>query len=117
MRRGDIWLIELDPSVGSEANKTRYAVIVSNDARNAASARTGRGVLTVVPFTSNRTRIFPFQVDVPADEVNGLTVDSKAQAEQLRSVDISRFVRRIGNLSTESLSALDEALLLHLGLD
>lgn len=116
MRRGEVWLVELDPTVGSEANKTRRVSIVSNNARNSVSSRTGRGVLTVVPFTKNVRKILPFQFLVTPDSVNGLEVDSKAQAEQVRSLDVSRFVRRLGSLSAEDLSGVDEALLLHLGL-
>lgn len=117
MRRGEVWLVELDPTVGSEANKTRRVSIVSNNARNSVSSRTGRGVLTVVPFTKNVHRILPFQVLVTPDNANGLEVDSKAQAEQVRSLDVSRFVRRLGVLSSEDVAAVDEALLLHLGLE
>lgn len=116
MRRGEVWLVELTPTVGSKANKTRRVIIVSNNARNTVSSRTGRGVLTVVPFTKNVRKILPFQVLVTPDSVNGLEVDSKAQAEQVRSLDASRFVRRLGSLSAEDVSGVDEALLLHLGL-
>ena len=68
MRRGDIHLVDLDPARGSEANKRRPAVIVSNDAANATAGRLGRGVITVVPVTSNIDRVFPFQVLLPAAE-------------------------------------------------
>ena len=56
MRRGEIRLVDLEPGRGSEADKTRPAVIVSNDGANAAAARSGRGVLTVVPVTHPRSR-------------------------------------------------------------
>ncbi len=82
-----------------EANRRRPAVIVSNDNANATAARLGRGVVTVVPVTSNTTRVFPFQVLLPAAET-GIHVDSKAQAEQVRSVSVERLGRVIGRLST-----------------
>src|SRR5271170_2212527 len=85
MRRGEIWQVDFDPARGSEANKHRPAVIVSNDRANATAARLGRGVVTVVPVTSNIATIYPFQVLLAAP-TTGLTVDSKAQAEQIRSV-------------------------------
>ena len=84
MRRGDICTVNLDPARGSEANKQRPAVIVSNDGANTTAARLGRGVVTVVPVTSNITRVYPFQVLLPAHD-SGLQRDSKALAEQVRS--------------------------------
>src|SRR5690242_13995831 len=65
MRRGDIHLIDLEPVVGSEADKRRPAVIVSNDGANGTATRLGRGVVTVVPVTSTVVRVFPFQVLLP----------------------------------------------------
>ena len=73
----------VDPVRGSEANKRRPAIIVSNDGANAMAARLGRGVVTVVPVTTNVERVYPFQVFLPAKE-SGLDRDSKAQAEQSR---------------------------------
>jgi mRNA interferase MazF len=115
MRRGDIYWVDLDPSKGSEANKTRPAVIVSNDAANRAAQRNGRGVVTVVPVTSNVDRVFSFQVLLRADEC-GLPVDSKAQAEQLRAVAIDRLGTRVGSLLPATLGKLDSALRTHLSL-
>ncbi len=66
MRRGDIVIVTLDPALGSETAKTRPAVVVSNDAANATATRLGRGVITVVPVTSNVSRVYPFQVLLPA---------------------------------------------------
>ena len=85
MHRGEIYLVNLDPARSGEANKQRPAVIVSNDGANSSAERSGLGVITVVPVTSNVTRIYPFQVLIPAD-ATGLDVDSKAQAEQVRSI-------------------------------
>ncbi|NKY12482.1 type II toxin-antitoxin system PemK/MazF family toxin [Cellulomonas hominis] len=117
MRRGEIWTVDLNPVRGSEADKReRPAVIVSGDGRNKASERTGRGVLTVVPLTSDVTRVLDFQVLVAATPRNGLAVDSKAQAEQIRAVDVRRLGRRLGTLTPQEAAALDEALLVHLAL-
>jgi mRNA interferase MazF len=114
MLRGEIWQVDLDPVRGSEANKQRAAVIVSNDRANATAARLGRGVVTVVPVTSATDKVFPFQVFVSAN--SGLAVDSKAQAEQVRSVATQRLLRRIGRVSPSELAGLDDALRLHLAL-
>ncbi len=115
MRRGDIYWVDLEPSVGAEANKIRPAVVVSNDAANRAAGRGGRGVVTIVPITSNTSRVYPFQVLLPAKDC-GLGADSKAQAEQVRTVAAARLRARIGELPPAVLKQLDEALRVHLGL-
>jgi mRNA interferase MazF len=115
VRRGEVRLVDLDPVRGSEANKRRPAVIVSNDGANSTAERLGRGVLTVVPVTSRTERVYPFQVMLPAHET-GLRIDSKAQAEQIRAVSVERIGTQIGLLPPELLSALDEAMRLHLSL-
>lgn len=115
MRRGEIRWVDLDPVRGAEANKRRPAVIVSNDGANTAAARLGRGVVTVVPVTTNTRRIYPFQVRLDA-ESTGLDRDSKAQAEQVRSIAVERIGGRVGALTPELVHALDDALRLHLAL-
>jgi mRNA interferase MazF len=115
MRRGDIVAVALDPARGSEAGKTRPAVVVSNDAANATATRLGRGVITVVPVTSNVARVYPVQVLLPAGQT-GLARDSKAQAEQVRSVSVERAGKRMGRLPDAVMAKLDEALRLHLAL-
>jgi len=90
-------------------------VIVSNDGANTTAARLGRGVVTVVPVTSNIASIYPFQVLLPAVET-GLDNDSKAQAEQMRSVAIERVGAVVGALGFDLMDQLDGALRLHLGL-
>jgi mRNA interferase MazF len=115
MQRGEIRIVSFDPARGSEVRKRRPAVIVSNDGANAAAARLGRGVITVVPLTSNVSRVYPFQVVLPASET-GLERDSKAQAEQIRAVAIERVTRRIGLVPPSRMADLDEALRVQLAL-
>jgi mRNA interferase MazF len=115
MRRGDIHSVDLDPARGSDSNKRRPAVIVSNDAANATARRLGRGVITVVPVTSNTERVYPFQVLLLAAET-GLDRDSKAQAEQVRSIAVERVGDRLGVVPHVIMLDIDEALRLHLGL-
>jgi mRNA interferase MazF len=115
MRRGEIRWVDLDPARGAESSKRRPAVVVSNDGANAAAARLGRGVVTVVPVTSNIERVHPFQV-LLTSEATGLRQDSKAQAEQVRSVAVERIGARAGALSGSDMAALDDALRLHLAL-
>lgn len=115
MRRGDICLVELEPTVGAEANKRRPAVVVSHDRANLAASSRGRGVITVVPLTSNVERVHRFQVLLRAADT-GLPRDSKAQAEQVRSIDVSRVGPALARLRPSDLGALDDALRLHLQL-
>jgi mRNA interferase MazF len=115
MLRGEIRLVNLDPVVGAEAKKRRPAVIVSNDGANTTAARLHRGVVTVVPVTSNVAQVYPFQIKLSAKST-GLRTDSKAQAEQVRSVAVQRVGRRLGRVPADVMEQLDEALRLHLAL-
>lgn len=115
MLRGEIRLVDLEPVRSGEANKRRPAVIVSNDNANATAARLGRGVVTVVPITSNTARVFPFQVFLPAEDT-GIHKDSKARAEQVRSVSVDRLGPAVGRLPAHLMVRLDDALRLHLQL-
>lgn len=89
-------------------------MIVSNDRANATAVRLGRGVITVVPVTSNTSTLYPLQALLSA--TSGLEIDSKAQAEQIRSSAVQRLLKRIGRCSSADLAALDDALKLHLDL-
>lgn len=111
-----MFLADLSPAIGSEAAKRRPVIVVSNDAANRGALSRGRGAVTVVPVTSNTTRVYSFQIRLPADPTLGLTVESKGQAEQVRSLDVSRMTRRLGALSPALLDQLDDALRLHLEL-
>lgn len=115
MRRGEIRLVDLEPVRGAEANKYRPAVIVSNDGANSTAQHLGRGVVTVVPITANTDRVYPFQVLLPS-EATGLATDSKAQAEQVRSIAMERIGARVGTMTVGLQAELDEALRLHLAL-
>ncbi len=115
MKRGDIYFAQLDlKSVrdgGAEIQKTRPVVIVSNDVANRASS-----LVSIVPISSNISRVFPFEVPLTAEQ-SGLPKDSKAMAQQIRTIDKARLSQqRSGSLKPKQLTALDEALRLHLGL-
>jgi mRNA interferase MazF len=113
MRRGEIRVVDFGPARGSEPTKRRRAVIVSNDGANGVATRLGRGVITVVPITSNIQRIYPFHVRLAARST-GLQQDSKAQAEQVgRGCTPGE---RIGTIPAGVMLKIDEALRLHLAL-
>ncbi len=115
MRRGEIRWVDLDPTRGADSDERRPGVIVSNDGANTTAGRLGRGVVTIVPVTTNVEGIYPFQVLLTA-EATGLLRDSKAQAEQVRSIAVERVGERLGTVTGADLAALDEALRLHLAL-
>lgn len=115
MLRGEIQLADLEPARGSEANKRRPAVIVSNDRANSTANRLGRGVITVVPVTSNVERVYPFQTLLPAADT-GLRQDSKAQAEQIRSITVERLGPVLGRVPVAVMAVLEDAIRLHLQL-
>lgn len=115
LRRGQIVLVSFDPAVGSESRKTRPAVIVSNNTANGVATRTPNATISVLPVTSNTARVLPFQVMLPAD-ATGLDRDSKAQAEQIRTISVARVIRPVGWVPAELMGAIDEALRVHLSL-
>ncbi|WP_030155157.1 type II toxin-antitoxin system PemK/MazF family toxin [Glycomyces sp. NRRL B-16210] len=115
MRRGDIYLVDFEPARGSEANKVRPAIIVTNDHANRRAEQLGRGILAVVPTTTNTKKIYPFHVLLPAER-SGLDHDSKAQAELLKAADVERIYNRVGSIDAELLAQLDDAIRVHLDL-
>ena len=84
MKRGEIFFAALDPTRGSEIRKTRPVIIVSNEAANRAWS-----LVTVVPLTSNAKMVYPFEVKLTVAE-SGLSKESKAMAQQVRTIDSSR---------------------------
>ena len=111
MQRGDIFFAHLDPSQGSETQKTRPVVIVSNNAANRASS-----LVTVLPLTSNVARVYPFEVKLSASNT-GLPKDSKAMAQQVRTLDKSRLAKTpAGRVPLPLMAQVDTALRLHLSL-
>jgi len=115
MKRGEVWWADLEPAQGSEANKVRPVVLVSRTSNNDVAARLGGGVVTVVPLTSNVATLYSMQVLIEAQD-SGLPKESKAQAEQVRSIDVRRLRQRVGQLDDVTMHAIDDALRLHLDL-
>ena len=111
MKRGEIFYADLSPTVGSEINKRRPVLIVSNDANYRAAS-----TLTILPITSNTARVHPFEVALSQAE-SGLPKDSKVQAQQIRTIAKERISgRAAGRLKAEKMQAVDAAILLHLAL-
>jgi len=111
VRRGEVYLVSLDPTLGAEIRKTRPAVVVQNDLANR------RSPITIVAAVSSQFEegLYPTEVFVRARE-GGLTADSVVLLNQIRSVDKGRLVRRLGVLKAGTMREIDAALLLSLGL-
>lgn len=105
-RRGDVYWVSLDPTVGSEIKKTRPAVIVSNNSCNTFGSR-----VVVLPLTSHVESLYPGEAVVV---VNGKP--ARVLGDQIRSLDKSRLRARIDRLSPDELMAIDEALRITLAL-
>lgn len=111
MRRGEIYYADLSPTVGSEIRKRRPVLIVSNDANNRAA-----DTVTVLPITSNVSRIYPFEVMLTSRE-SGLPRPSKAQAQQIRTIAKERLEGdAMGRVSGILMRKAEDAMRLHLGL-
>lgn len=106
MKRGEVWWVEFDPAVGSEIRKTRPAVIISNDAANRNLAR-----VVVLPLTSNTGRQYPGEALVTLAGKPG-----KAMADQIMAADKTRLKSQLGTLSKADMRAVEDAILVHLGL-
>lgn len=106
IKRGDIWWISFDPSIGGEIRKTRPAVVVSNNAANAVLNR-----IVVVPLTSQTSRVYPSEAVI---QVEGK--EAKAMADQITTASRERLRSRVGALSPSDVKAVEDAILLHLGI-
>ncbi|MCL2418028.1 MAG: type II toxin-antitoxin system PemK/MazF family toxin [Conexibacteraceae bacterium] len=115
MRRGDVYLVDFEPSQGAEVNKRRPAVIVSNEGANRSVRQRRWGVIDVVPLTSRVSEVQPYQVLIPAEEC-GLRRDSRAQAEQVRAVSFGRLLEYLGHVPTPLMRQIDDALRIQLAL-
>jgi mRNA interferase MazF len=111
MKRGEIYYANLNPTIGFEISKRRPVLIISNNANNRAA-----NMVTVLPITSNVSRIYPFEVKLEPKD-SGLTKSSKVQAQQIRTISKQRLDGEcIGCLSKEMMALVDNAIKLHLQL-
>ncbi|RJP19250.1 MAG: type II toxin-antitoxin system PemK/MazF family toxin [Candidatus Omnitrophota bacterium] len=110
-KRGEVYLVNFDPTVGSEIKKTRPALILQNDIANQYSP------ITIVAAITSRfdERLYPTEVLIPAKE-GGLETDSVVLLNQIRSIDRQRLIKRRGVLKPDTLARVDNALQISLGL-
>jgi mRNA interferase MazF len=110
-RRGEIYLVGFDPTVGHEIRKTRPAVVIQNDVSNQHSP------ITIVAAISSQFSEPPFPREVMIEpEESGLPKRSAVIVNQIRSVDRRRLQKRLGRLSRHSMELVDEAIKISLGL-
>lgn len=107
IKRGDIFQVNFDPTMGAEVQKIRPALVVSNDINNLHSP-----IISIAPISSSISRIFSFEVEIPAGS-GGLKVRSKIMVNQTRAVDKIRLFKKLGHLPTDVLVKVDRALKLH----
>ncbi len=112
MKRGEIYFADLDPTVSDEIRKKRPVLIISNNANNNVA-----NTITVIPITSNVTKVYPFEVLLNVNE-SGLEKTSKAQCHQLRTISKNRIlnIKVQGVVTSSILSKINSALKLHLDL-
>ena len=108
--RGQIWFVALDPIVGSEIGKIRPALVISNDRNNEFS-----NTITILPITSKMNEVYPFEVLLLKNESH-LPNDSKIKCNQIRTLDKSRLIKLLSNVTAEKLKEIERALLIHLGI-
>ena len=106
MKRGEVWWVAFDPALGSEIQKTRPAIIISNDSANRNLKR-----VVVVPLTTNTSRVFPGEARVSvAGEF------CKAMSDQVMAADKLRLKEKLATLSKSDMLEVEQAICLHLGL-
>lgn len=111
MNRGDVYLVDFEPSVGAEIRKKRPAMIIScNEANKHLKT------VMVIPFSSRTEKVYPFEVLVKKQQ-SGLNIDSKLKIPQMRAVDKARLSKYIGTLNDQLLSDVEKAIKLHLAME
>lgn len=109
--RGDIYLVNFDPTVGSEIRKTRPALVIQNDVANRYSS------ITIVAAITSKVNEPPYPTEVILDPgESGLQIRSAALLNQIRSIDRRRLVKHLGKANASSLRQVDRAILISLGL-
>lgn len=111
VKRGEVFLVNFDATVGAEVKKSRPAVVVSNDINNAHSP-----IISISPITSKVTRIYSFEVEIPAG-TSGLKSRSKVMINQTRAVDKMRLIKKLGRLAPPIMDEVNKAFRLHYELE
>ena len=105
-RRGEVWWVSFDPSLGGEIQKTRPAVVLSNNSANAGLNR-----VIVVPLTRQTAKVYPGEAIVQLEGE-----ERKAMADQIMTASKKRLRSRVGALSPSDMISVEKAVLLQLGI-
>ncbi len=105
-RKGEVWWVSFDASIGGEIQKTRPALVISNDAANAVLNR-----VIVIPITSQVAKVYPGEALIT---LNG--EQRKAMADQIMTASKRRLKSKLGDLSRSDVTAVESAILLHLAI-
>jgi len=106
-RRGEVWLVSFDPSLGGEIRKTRPAIVISNDTANGLLNR-----VQVVPITSKVARLYPAEAFVTLGGSR-----RKAMADQITTITKARLKRKLGAIDSSDISGVEGAVKIQLGID
>jgi mRNA interferase MazF len=109
-KRTELWLVSLEPVIGSEIGKTRPAFVISNDKNNEFAS-----TITLIPISTTLSKVYPFEVKILGRD-SGLLKDSKIKCNQIRTVDKTRLVKKIGEVQHNYMKKVEEALLVHLNI-
>lgn len=106
MKQGEIWLINLDPTIGAEIKKTRPAIIVNDNSLGKLPLK------IIVPLTDwkGKYKIAPWMVYIKPNTLNNLSKESAADCFQIRSLSDERFIKKLGRISTSNLEKIKDAL-------
>lgn len=111
VKRGEIWIVNLDPTIGSEIKKSRPAVIIQNDIGNKYSPLT-----IIAPITSQNTdKIYPIEV-LLNQKNSGIETESKVLLNQIRAIDKERLIKKVAIVNEETISKIDQSIKISLGL-
>jgi len=110
-KRKEIWLVSLEPIIGSEIGKTRPALVISNNRNNEFAS-----TITLIPISTTLSKVYPFEVKILSKD-SGLLKDSKVKCNQIRTVDKTRLQKKIGEVQNEYVEKVEEALLIHLDIN
>ena len=109
-KRGEVYLVNLDPTIGSEIKKTRPGLIIQNDVGNQYSP-----ITIIAPITSGESSVYPIEVEVKSPE-GGLDNNSLILMNQVRAVDQRRLVKKLGQLKDNTMKKVDQAIMISMGL-
>jgi len=107
-QKGEIWQVNLDPTIGQEIKKTRPVIIISSNIYNPIALR------IIIPITTWQDKFIdrPFMVKISQDNNNGLVQDSAGNVLQIRSISTQRFIKKIGIISPEIMSDILDSLMI-----